>query len=1025
MRIKLVLSTFTILFLVCFSAFGQKQMVRMVYFYAKDKEFNMAETQIRMENLAKTLTSFYKGLNIEKDNDNFKVHYIETDHNASEYINILNKAVKITNEIRKKTDFGNSKHLYLIATNVDNPSTLCGVGDITLNPTFWQSFFGKTSVDVSWAVFYENTMCDSELIYFNAAHELGHAFGLLHDFRNRTYIMSYGTVEIQGPRGKTLYHTPYELSKCTKSWLRASRFFEDDPSLSKTSPAGDVKVSKETYYDPDTQKFHLFLTGPGVPALHQVNLYLIPTSVPDGFLPGYSKDIRQRKWDNTSEINKYSLHNCCIFDDTQTNKNKIVFDKISMDDIHPDRIRVNWIDVHGNVSETVPDYNIPSVENIPIDSNTISSEPLTNVSTQGARLRYRREGHTDSVSSLTFSPNGRTLVSGSMDNTIRLWNPDTGAHTNTLIEHTEGVTSVAYSVNGNVLASVGWDHTIRYWNPHTGHLITSNNRHENALIDVALTSVVAVDPNGESYWFATGGLDNDVWLWHGSGIIPDLTKHALPGHTNDVSSVDFSAGEAILASGSYDNTVRLWNANEQKHISTLIGHTDFVTSVAFSPDGQILASGSRDNTVRLWDIENYVTIAILDGHSDWVLAVAFSPDGQTLASGGNDRTIRLWDVATHKTTDTLRGHTDGITTVAFSPDRKTLASAGGRDNSVYVWDLSPTPITAPTVRITPSPVISPTVGDNLVIDIDISGVENVAGYQVTVQFDPIALKYVDSEKGQFLPTDSYFALPVVNPNQVTIAATSLAGESVGNGTLATLTFEVMEVIPSDIIIYEAIILRQDLTTIPLILRNGNVVLFSAEALDVNGDGVVNISDLKIVAEHIGKTGLNKADVNNDGVVDIRDLLLVANIISDEAAAPSVSQLVNTNLNVQDIQTWLSQAEQLDLNDVRYQKGIALLQQLLSVLTPKQTALLPNYPNPFNPETWIPYHLATPSDVNISIYTSDGKLVRVLKLGHQTVGIHQEHWDGKNAYGERVASGIYFYTLRAGNYTATRKMSIAK
>lgn len=1042
MRIKLVLSTFTILFLVCFSAFSQNEMVRMIYFHAKDDKFDETketETQKRMENLAEILTSFYKGLNIEKENGDFKVHFIESDHDAEEYEKSKNDAEEIMKEVRKKLDSDYSKHVYLIATNVSSRDNVCGSGDITLDPTFIQAFFlGKSSVDVSWAVLYENTACDSELIYYHAAHELGHAFGLLHDFRNRIYIMSYGTVEMKGPKNDIIYHTPYESSKCTKSWIRASRFFADDPELSKTSPPGEIKISEKTTYNASTRKLDLFLTGDGVPALHQVNLYLIPSSVPNGYFPRpplklshLSDDewerIRETEWEKLAQINKYSLHNCCIFDGTQTSKNHIVFENVSIDSNEPDnKIIVRWIDTHGNVSEQKRQYNVSSPQTITIDPDSIPTEPITSDSTQDPRLRYTLKGHTDAVSSVTYSPNGRILVSGSMDETIRIWDPDTGEHTNTLTEHTDGVTSVAFSADGNVLASVGWDNAIHYWDPHNGKHIISDTHTSNR----ALITVVAADPVGAGNWFASGGLDNIVRLWHGYGIVPDPQVYNLLGHTNDVSSLAFSADAAILASGSYDNTVKLWNVNDRTLVTTLREHSDFVTSVAFSPDGQMLASGSRDKTIRLWNIANFELITTLEGHSDWVLSLAFSPDGKTLASGCEDKTIRLWDVTTHKMIDTFLGHTDGITTLAFSPDRRTLASTAGRDNNIYIWDLSTTSITAPTVRISPSPVISPPVGDNLVINIDVSGVENFAGYQVTVQYDPEALKYMKSENGQFLPVDWYFAEPVNNENHVTIAATSLAGESDGDTTLATLTFEVLKVVPSDIILNEVTILRQDLTSIRVILRNGDVVLSSNEVLDVNGDGFVTHRDLEVVGGNIGKTGANSADVNRDGVVDIRDLLLVASAITSEFSAPSAFQLANTNLTAQDIQTWLSYTFQLGLNDVRYQRGIAVLQQLLIVLTPKQTALLPNYPNPFNPETWIPYQLASPSDVRIDIYTSEGKLVRALTLGPKTVGVYQDHtraayWDGRNTQGELVASGVYFYTFKAGDFTATRKMLIMK
>ena len=115
---------------------------------------------------------------------------------------------------------------------------------------------------------------------------------------------------------------------------------------------------------------------------------------------------------------------------------------------------------------------------------------------------------------------------------------------------------------------------------------------------------------------------------------------------------------------------------------------------------------------------------------------------------------------------------------------------------------------------------------------------------------------------------------------------------------------------------------------------------------------------------------------------------------------------------------------------KYQRGILVLEQLLTASTPKRTILLPNYPNPFNPETWIPYQLSESADVTISIYTMDGKLVRILELGHKPIGTyyqrtHAAHWDGKNEDGEPVANGLYFYTFTAGQFKATRKMMIRK
>ena len=202
------------------------------------------------------------------------------------------------------------------------------------------------------------------------------------------------------------------------------------------------------------------------------------------------------------------------------------------------------------------------------------------------------------------------------------------------------------------------------------------------------------------------------------------------------------------------------------------------------------------------------------------------------------------------------------------------------------------------------------------------------------------------------------------------------------------------------------------------------------AEDVNGDGTVNIQDLVFVASNLGETGENIADVNGDGIVNIIDLLKVASEIGAGAAAPSAYPQALEILTATDVRQWLTQAQQLDLTDATFQRGILLLEQLLAVLIPKETSLLPNYPNPFNPETWIPYQLSEPAEVTLHIYVVDGRLIRTLALGHQLAGMYHSksraaYWDGKNTVGEPVASGIYFYRLIAGDFSATRKMLIQK
>ncbi len=203
------------------------------------------------------------------------------------------------------------------------------------------------------------------------------------------------------------------------------------------------------------------------------------------------------------------------------------------------------------------------------------------------------------------------------------------------------------------------------------------------------------------------------------------------------------------------------------------------------------------------------------------------------------------------------------------------------------------------------------------------------------------------------------------------------------------------------------------------------------AADVNGDRIVNVQDLVLVSSRFGQTGQSRADVNGDGVVNIQDLVRVAGALGQgTAASPPLHASDLEGLTAADIQQMLLQARQLARTDPAYLRGIAVLEQLLALLLPKETALFPNYPNPFNPETWIPYQLAKPSEVTLHIYTVNGRLVRVLVLGHQSAGRYQSrsraaYWDGRNSLGETVASGVYFYTLTAGDFTATRKMLIRK
>ncbi len=183
---------------------------------------------------------------------------------------------------------------------------------------------------------------------------------------------------------------------------------------------------------------------------------------------------------------------------------------------------------------------------------------------------------------------------------------------------------------------------------------------------------------------ASASFDDTVKLWD-TATRKELAT--LSGHSDDVRSVAFSPDSKTLASASDDNMVKLWDIASRKELATLTGHANYVSSVAFSPDGKTLASGSFDNTVKLWDVAARIEVAALSGHSRFVMSVAFSPDGKTLASASADNTVKLWDTTSRKELATLSGHSKSVMSVAFSPDGKTLASASF-DNTVKFWDTT-------------------------------------------------------------------------------------------------------------------------------------------------------------------------------------------------------------------------------------------------------------------------------------------------------------------------------------------------
>ena len=354
--------------------------------------------------------------------------------------------------------------------------------------------------------------------------------------------------------------------------------------------------------------------------------------------------------------------------------------------------------------------------------------------------------------------------------------------------------------------------------------------------------------------------------------------------------------------------------------------------------------------------------------------------------------------------------------------------AGATAMDFVFTELEPRP--TPVVQITPSPVQSPYRGEQIIFTLDIANGENVVGYQASVQFDTSALRAVETAYGDYLPEGAFFVPASAEEGSVTFAATAIGGVSNGDGTLATLTFEVVEPKASTLSLLDVVLTDGAGQTSSPRVENGQVTAAAELFGDVNRDGVVDTLDLTQIGANFKQTGQNEADVNGDEVVDIVDLVLVAGALSSVAQAPSTQSQVQGMITSTDVHGWLLEARRLDLTDPTVQRGIHFLEQLAAALTPKDTALFPNYPNPFNPETWIPYSLAKDAKVLIAIYDTKGTVVRRFDLGHQGAGYYTDraralYWDGRNANGESVASGVYLYQLWAGDFTATRRMVILK
>jgi WD40 repeat protein/uncharacterized caspase-like protein len=294
------------------------------------------------------------------------------------------------------------------------------------------------------------------------------------------------------------------------------------------------------------------------------------------------------------------------------------------------------------------------------------------------------QGHSDSVLSVAFSPDGTTVASGSADTTVRFIDPlSANAMGAPITGHTSPVSAVRFSPDGEMLASAGsggGERAVRLWNVGDRGVIGQLTGHLDSVYDVVFS------PDGTM--LATASADATVRLW-GSSSRKQIAS--LRGHSGSVRAVTFSPDGKLLASAGADGTVRLWDVERRAPIASLKARDD-VSAVAFSPDGKVVASGGRENTVRLWDVDGRRAkgaIDIVSSSTGWVRSLAFSPDGRALAAGSVDNRIRIWDAASGELLVELTGHNNSVNDIAFrqgTGSELLLASAG--DRTVRLWNLT-------------------------------------------------------------------------------------------------------------------------------------------------------------------------------------------------------------------------------------------------------------------------------------------------------------------------------------------------
>ena len=930
---------------------GEPRTVRIIYFRPNDRPYDLRAVTRMQEDMRKAQAFFAEQMQAHGyDNKTFRVetdaqgeplvHRVDGQHPESHYF--LNEILQDWHfDEFENSIFDLNENIYVvyIGLSVESP-----------NITGYRR--SKKAGDVHYP-FADYNSLDYKIL----AHELGHAFGLGHDFRSAgRYIMSYGSLD--GPNRD-------QLSMSSAKFLSVHPYFNLAIPLEEAAPP-HISILSPTQYPSGSKSIPIQLEISDSDELHQVILESGVDMVECRDLDG-QQDIVRFEYDGFFALRGF----------------------LSLPDVNVHPLTFTVVDTEGNLTEREFRHGEASPHLI---TTLLEEEAL--------RSYYLRK--------VLFSPDGTTLVSTGRE--ISLWDVATLKKIAILKGHDFWINSVSFSPDGTTLVSTGiFDDIVHLWDVATP--TKTATLHHSTVVNSVLFS-----PDGTI--LATGG-DGEITLWD---VATETKTAILKGHSDRVDLLSFSPDGRILASASLKSTIILWDVATRARIKTF-PNKHLLTALSFSPDGTILASGELGGQVYLWDVKGQKQQVGGCNHQGIIASVLFSPTQGVFASAGLGGKIILWDTDTQEIV-TVLPQLSQVQSVSFSPTQGLMAS--GSDNQIFLWDVSKWIGTSP-------PTLTKTSGQGDPVIAQATPPELTAHtvYKVT----EASLK-----RGVSVPLalgSDYEYVPSIEDIPEAVTVSGIPGVTIGGWGSSGNPREIfIDIYLSGDIDSDAVL---TFTVAADAIANYNGPSLSAQIPvtasrenatppELTAHTVYKVTEASLKRGVSVTLALGSAYEYVPSIEDIPEAVTVSGIpgvtiggwgSSGNPREIFIDIYLSGDIDSDAVLTFTVAADAI----ANYNGSPPTAQ--IPVTASQENALIANFPNPFNPETYISYQLAEPSEVTLTIYTLSGQVVRRLVQAHQAAGAYEAYWDGRSAFGQPVASGVYFYRLTAGDFTATRKMLIQK